>query len=165
MITFQKKQFKEEYRKILNIEYQPDRDKHDFNKILKSNGMKALYVDPDCRDDNVILYYDLLTKFLDKREQTFKNDFTFIPPGKAEQISETDKHLDVIDKFKIVVRQKNKTIFRLTSDQFGFTGYEQQYIASDGYFNYPLARVNHLSREKSPEEREQILDKLIHIYK
>lgn len=162
MITFQKKQFKEEYRKILNIEYQPDRDKHDFNKILKSNGMKALYVDPDCRDDNVILYYDLLTKFLDKREQTFKNDFTFIPPGKAEQISEADKHLDVIDKFKIVVRQKNKTIFRLTSDQFGFTGYEQQYIASDGYFNYPLARVNHLSREKSPEEREQILDKLIH---
>lgn len=68
MITFQKKQFKEEYRKILNIEYQPDRDKHDFNKILKSNGMKLLYVDPDCQDDNVILYYDLLTKFLDKRE-------------------------------------------------------------------------------------------------
>lgn len=145
-IIFQRKEFDNYYRSVLN-------------------GGK--YVDPDCREDIDTPYYNFLTEFLRKRESesNYKNKYSFIPPKLAKLTSDSEKKIKDNDKYKIVVKQNDELLFRLTSDQFGFSGDEYVYQQSYGHLKYPLARINYLSKHESIDEGERILNKLINYVK
>ena len=65
-----------------------------------------------------------------------------------------EKKIKDNDKYKIVVKQNDELLFRLTSDQFGFSGDEYVYQQSHGHLKYPLAeliiylKMNLLMRER-----------------
>lgn len=145
-IIFQRDEFDNYYRSVLN-------------------GGK--YVDPDCREDIDTPYYNFLTEFLRKRESesNYKNKYSFIPPKLAKLTSDSEKKIKDNDKYKIVVKQNDELLFRLTSDQFGFSGDEYVYQQSYGHLKYPLARINYLSKNESIDERKRILNKLINYVK
>ena len=63
------------------------------------------------------------------------------------------------------MKQNDELLFRLTSDQFGFSGDEYVYQQSYGHLKYPLARINYLSKNESIDERKRILNKLINYVK
>ena len=137
-----------------------------FDDYYKSvlNGGK--YVDPDCIDDINTPYYNFLTEFLKKREceSFYENKFSFIPPRNAKLTTDDEKKLKDNDEYKIVVKQDDEELFRLTSDQFGFSGNEGIYQQTYGHLKYPLARINYLSKNeynKSIVERKQVLNILI----
>jgi hypothetical protein len=138
-----------------------------FDDYYKSvlNGGK--YVDPDCIDDINTPYYNFLTEFLKKRESEscYKNKFSFIPPRNAKLTTDDEKKLKDNDEYKIVVKQDDEALFRLTSDQFGFSGNEGIYQQTYGHLKYPLARINSLSKNESIDERNRILNKLINYVK
>lgn len=145
-IIFQRDEFDNYYRSVLN-------------------GGK--YIDPDCREDIDTPYYNFLTEFLRKRESesNYKNKYSFIPPKLAKLTSDSEKKIKDNDKYKIVVKQNDELLFRLTSDQFGFSGDEYVYQQSYGHLKYPLARINYLSQNESIDERNRILNKLINYVK
>lgn len=137
-----------------------------FGDYYKSvlNGGK--YVDPDCIDDINTPYYNFLTEFLKKRESEscYENKFSFVPPKNAKLTTDDEKNLKDNDEYKIVVKQDDEELFRLTSDQFGFSGNEGIYQQTYGHLKYPLARINYLSKSESNEskvERKQVLNILI----
>ena len=138
-----------------------------FGDYYKSvlNGGK--YVDPDCIDDINTPYYNFLTEFLKKRESEscYENKFSFVPPKNAKLTTDDEKNLKDNDEYKIVVKQDDEELFRLTSDQFGFSGNEGIYRQTYGHLKYPLARINYLSKNESIDERNRILNKLINYVK
>lgn len=140
-----------------------------YKGVLDGNHYAAAgkYIDPDCIKDINTPYYNFLTAFLKKRENESDhvNKFSFIPPTEAKLTTDDEKKLTDNDDFKIVVKQNEESLFRLTSDQFGFSGNEDIFQQPYGYLKYPLARINYLSKNESIDERNRILNKLINYVK
>lgn len=152
MRYFEPEGFEEYYNCIL---------KNDISEAKKSKGY---YIDPDvCRYVGKTEYYSWLTKFLNcrepKRESTDK--YLYIPPKKAMGICKEDKKNKYIDDYKIVVVKNDEVLFRLTSDQFGFSAVESIYVTEAKMKKYPLSRMVLLSRNETDEQEEEIRKQLI----
>lgn len=136
-----------------------------YKGVLDGNHYAAAgkYIDPDCTKDINTPYYNFLTAFLKKRENESDhvNKFSFIPPKEAKLTTDDEKKLKDNDDFKIVVKQNEESLFRLTSDQFGFSGNEDIFQQPYGHLKYPLVRINYLSKNESIDERNRIINKLI----
>lgn len=137
--------------------FEPEGFDEYYDLILQGGESKEIYIDPDCRNDiNKTDYYNLLTDFLSKREKEFRKDisqYSFFPPKKAKSTTESDKKNDSIDDYKISAFENGECVFRITSDQFGFSAVESIYNKK---MNYPLAKINLLSKRLPFDEKEKI---------
>lgn len=139
-----------------------------YDYILKAGKSEGYYIDPDaCADVKKTEYYNLLTKFLNCREQEngSADKFKYIPPKKAKNTCEEDKKNKYIDDYKIVVLKNDEVLFRLTSDQFGFSAAERIYETKENMKKYPLSRMILLSHDKTEEQKEEIRKQLIEYVK
>ncbi len=99
-----------------------------YKKVLQDGISERKYIDPDSVKDvskTYYYYYYLLTNFLTKRELEFKKPLIFLCPQKAKKPDGNDINMDAS---KIVAIQNNKVIYRITSDQFGFSAVESIYV-------------------------------------
>ncbi len=114
-----------------------------YKGILSGEKSQGIYIDPDCTTDvGKTEYYKLLTDFLRKREKDFSdgsNMYSFWPPKEAKATSESEKRNELSDSKKIVVMDGNNPIFRLTSDQFGFSAVEEIYSDQSKSEKHPLS--------------------------
>lgn len=114
------------------------------------------YIDPDSVSDvNKSNFYNHLTCFLNHQEEKYKKSYLFLPPSKAPMTTSEkidDDMYDKLDEKKIVVTQSRKVLFRLTSDQFGFSATETKYNDN----RYPLTNLLRLYQNSEPEERDKV---------
>ena len=148
--------------------FEPEGFDEYYDSILQGGKSKGLYIDPDCtKDVGKTNYYNLLTTFLSKREKEFmqnREPYSFLPPKMAKSTTESDKKEKFIDDFKISTINKNgENVFRITSDQFGFSAVERIYIGSEN--SYPLAQINKLSQSLLPDGKEKIRKIIINFVK
>ncbi|MBE5857433.1 MAG: hypothetical protein E7296_07740 [Lachnospiraceae bacterium] len=109
----------------------------------KSQESQEIYIDPDCTADiREINYYNKLTKFLSKREEDKMSttQFSFLPPKLSKDTSEEEKKDSRIDEYKILAIDGDKVMYRLTSDQIGFSACERIYLPQNAR-KYPLSRL------------------------
>lgn len=145
--------------------YEPKSFKNDYENCLKMIvnlknipiHVDPVYVDLDnTRTKSVSRLYNDLTKFLSKREKAKDDKYSFLPPSTAEKTEKAEKDNELIDEKKITVVHDNKALFRLTSDQFGFSAKETIYFANN-VAKYPLANLLFLYRDKSEEKQTEII--------
>lgn len=156
MATFQQKGFEEDYK-----------------NVLEGGEYKGLYVDPDAvlAMSMQTPFYNMLTEFLNKREQSYKKNFIFLPPKEAKLTTNEEIGQHILDCKKITVLSDGEVIFRMTSDQFGFSGGEGIYKSHnesslDRCYKYPLSKINCLSRRnRDSQQRQYIINKLINYVK
>lgn len=140
------------------IKFQKEGFSEDYNRTLNGLVSKTIYVDPDSVKFIRTSFYNLLTEFLQKREQEFGKGFLYIPPQLAKLSNKNGMQHESRDDYKIFVIENEETQFRLTSDQFGFSAAEGIYSKPEKYF---LAKINYLSKESQSEDREGVIKKLI----
>lgn len=140
------------------IRFQKEGFSEDYNRTLNGLDSKTIYVDPDGVKFIRTSFYNLLTEFLQKREQEFGKGFIYIPPQLAKLSNKNGMQHESRDDYKIFVIENEETQFRLTSDQFGFSAAEGIYSKPA---KYPLAKINYLSKESQSEDREGVIKKLI----
>lgn len=140
------------------IKFQKDGFSEDYRRTLNGLVTKTIYVDPDSVRCIRTPFYNLLTEFLQKREQDFGKDFLYIPPQLAKLSNKNGMQYESGDDYKIVVIENEETQFRLTSDQFGFSAAEGIY---DNPEKYPLSKINFLSKENPSEDSEEVIKILI----
>lgn len=140
------------------IRFQKEGFSEDYNRTLNGLVSKTIYVDPDSVKFIRTSFYNLLTEFLQKREQEFGKGFLYIPPQLAKLSNKNGMRHESRDDYKIFVIENEETQFRLTSDQFGFSAAEGIYSKPE---KYPLAKINYLSKESQSEDREEVIKKLI----
>lgn len=152
-----------------------ENDYYDFLlKTEENNGdctsLKNVYIDPD----NVTSvgktgFYNHLTCFLNHQEKKYKNNYFFLPPKKAllTTLEEKEKCKDKMDNTKITVVQSDsgKALFRLTSDQLGFSASEEIYGNSNNSDKYPLVNLFHLSQKENQKRRGEIRELIVQYVK
>lgn len=159
MVTFQQRGFEEDYK-----------------NVLEGKQYKGLYIDPDTVANMSMAtpFYNMFTEFLNKREQSYEKKFIFLPPKKAKLTTNEEIGEHELDCTKITVLSDGEVIFRMTSDQFGFSAGEGIYKSHDDSFEssldkcykYPLSKINCLSRRnKNSQQRQYIINKLINYVK
>lgn len=144
--------------------FEPEGFEEYYDYILKGGKSKGYYIDPDaCTNVEKTEYYNLLTNFLNCREQEngSTDKFLYIPPKKAKNTCEENMKNEYIDDYKIVVLKNDEVLFRLTTDQFGFSAVESIYVTEANMKKYPLSRMVLLSRDKTDDQKEEIRKQLI----
>lgn len=155
--------------------YEPSCFETDYSSFLKdrlSGGTKKYgsYVDPDCVGDvRKTDFYNDLTDFLNGREKELEKElrssYFFLPPAYAPQTPKwLEKHEDKknsVDGKIITVEEKNDTdrLFRLKSDQFGFSAAETIYEENRRH-KYPLSRLLYFYEEQKKEEQEKTINRI-----
>lgn len=135
------------------IYYEPEFFEDYYDKFLTTRISSGFYIDPDCRADvNKTAFYNHLTYFLINQEKKYGNSYSFLPPKCSILTKQDEKDNMYIDNYKITVIQDNKAIFRLTSDQFGFSATEESYSNN----KYPLTKLLHLYQKKELTEQEKV---------
>lgn len=127
---------------------------YDFLTKVEENNVdykksEGFYIDPD----GVTEFYNHLTCFLNHQEKKYKKSYLFMPP-KAAPLTTT----------KITVIQNGEMLFRLTSDQFGFSADKRIYKYNNDKYNYykcyygkyPLANLLFLTQGEDQTKREEI---------
>lgn len=162
--------------------YEPEDFENCYSNFLeeKLSGREpsgpSYYIDPDCEADiGKTEFYNDLTDFLNEREERFveerfieeKNKYLYLPPSES---TGTAKWLEnhegwgglKRDPLKIAVlknsEQNSGWLFRLTSDQFGFSAAEGIYEREDK--RYPLVKLLYSCRGKCEEERKEIIGRI-----
>lgn len=120
--------------------------------------LEGSYIDPDSVSDvKKISFYNHLTCFLNHQENCWEKEekYFFVPPSEAP-LTKQEKEYNKYDKDakKITVIHGNKELFRLTSDQFGFSAAERIYDSDKS----PLAKLLRLSQKENQEKQKEIKD-------
>lgn len=140
------------------IYFEPEGFEEYYDYILKGGASKGYYIDPDCQQDiGLTNYYNLLTEFLNCREREViaqEEQFQYLPPKKAKNTSEEDQSSLLADDYKISVIKNGEKRFRLTSDQFGFSAFEEIFLNVSKRGNYPLSRMMLLSQNEDEEKQK-----------
>lgn len=89
-----------------------------------------------------------------KHKESFKKDEKWIK--KYGALQEKYEIVGLMDEKKITVVQNGEKIFRLTSDQFGFSAAESIYD-NDQDTRYPLVKLLYLCKEKSEDEQKKVI--------
>ncbi len=147
---FESDTFKDDYKEAL-LEYVEELDKATaaFREINKK--LNDRYIDPDGEtyNDNSMSYYNLLTLFLKLRAEDFEMPYRFKGPSCNEskifvyEINSDNKELS------------KKPILRLTSDQLGFSSFNDEFSLMGRVWEdfdndrYPLHRYFGLTRGRS----------------
>lgn len=139
-----------------------DFEKHYYDFLTKTEDNKAdykysegSYIDPDdCESVKITGFYNHLTCFLNHQEKKYKNSYLFLPPNEAPLTTTKEKDIyeDKLDDKKITVIQNGEVLFRLTSDQFGFSAKETIYKSN----KYPLANLLRLSQNENQNKQKEI---------
>lgn len=142
-----------------------EKDYYDFLTKVEQNKAdykysEGSYIDPDSVNDvNKVSFYNHLTCFLNHQEKENKKNYCFLSPDDApltKQEKEYDRYKDKHDKSIIIVMQDDNVLFRLKSDQFGFSAAETIY-SSD---KYPLAKLLRLYQNSGSEERDKVKERI-----
>ena len=153
--------------------YEPKHFEDYYSNFLEGTLLNGYYgyIDPDCVEDiRKTDFYNDLTDFLNEREKDCidkKDRYLYLPPSES---TGTAKWLEnhegwgglKRDPLKIAVlknsEQNSGWLFRLTSDQFGFSAAESIYEREDR--RYPLAKLLYSCRRKCEEERKEIIGRI-----
>lgn len=140
-----------------------EKDYDSFLTKVEQNGtgyknLSGSYIDPDAVSSvKKISFYNHLTYFLNHQEKNQgKNKYLFLPP-EAAPLTKQEKDYDIYknqmdEKIITVVQvQDGERLFRLKSDQLGFSAAENKYSS-----NMPLARLLRGSQNSKPEERDKV---------
>lgn len=142
------------------IYFEPEGFEEYYDYILKGGASKEYYIDPDCQQDiGKTCYYNLLTKFLNCRECEViaqEEQLQYLPPKKAKNTSEEEQRSLQADDYKIAVIKNEEKIFRLTSDQFGFSAVEDIFLNVSKREKYPLSRMMLLSQNEDEEKQKNV---------
>lgn len=157
--------------------YEPDNFEDSYRNFLKekigigsnsSKNIKSTYIDPDSVDGvGKTDFYNDLTKFLNKREENcIKGErYLYLPPLMAPKIQEqlkiTENYKVLSDLRKITVMGKGDEcrLFRLTSDQFGFSADDNIYENPEDK-SYPLPNLLYSYQNNSEAEQKKIIDRI-----
>lgn len=138
-----------------------EKDYYDFLTKVEQNKAdykysEGSYIDPDSVNDvNKVSFYNHLTCFLNHQEKENKKNYCFLSPDDApltKQEKEYDRYKDKHDKSIITVMQDDNVLFRLKSDQFGFSAAETKYDNN----KYPLAKLLRLCQNSESEEQDKV---------
>lgn len=141
-----------------------EKDYYDFLSKAEQNkadykDSEGSYIDPDSKDDvKKTRFYNHLTYFLKHQEEKYNKSYSFLPPSEAPltTLKEQDIYKGKLDEKKITVIQDGKPLFRLTSDQFGFSAAESIY----DNIKYPLPKLLRSYQNKGLEERDKVKERI-----
>ena len=150
-------------RKYNMLIFEPDNFENNYNSFLKSGSPRDMYIDPDCvQDISKTGYYNYLTVFLNKREIENNGEYLFLPPIDSKLTKANEHNGKKFDDKKISVYKNNELVFRVTSDQYGFSAAENIYEDERYFLSSIINRLHNLSIDKQQCIRKIVTKFVLH---